>query len=326
MRRRSMAWAILGTAGLFAIRRTASAAYPERPVTLVVPFAPGGGTDILGRLVADHLRGLLNQPFVVENRPGAGATIGASHVARATPDGYTLLVGTSAELTIGPTLLSPQRYDPVKDFAPIALLGSSANALLAHPGYSPRNVAELMRDAAARPQGVSYASGGVGTGPHLSGELLQAMTGMHLSHVPYRGSGPALSDVMSGQVPLMFATLAAALPVIRDGRVRALAVTSATRSSELPDVPTVAEQGLPGYESVTWYAVLAPAGTPAEALTQLRGAIETVLRTPALQARLRTLGIEAPAQQPDMPAMRARIHSELLAWARLIRENDIRAE
>lgn len=327
MRRRSFAQTLAAILLSVYAATPALAAYPERPVRLIVPFAPGGGTDIVGRLVAERLSTALKQPFIVENKPGAGAMLGAELVAKSPADGYTLLMGTSAELTIGPNL-SPGslRYHPVDDFIPVALVGISPNVLLAFPGFAPRNIAELTAYAKAHPQRVSFGSGGAGTGPHLSGELLKHMGGIPMTHVPYRGSGPALADLMSGQTQLMISTMAPALPLIKSQKVRALAVTSDRRSGLLPDVPTVAEQGLPGYHAVTWYAVLAPAATPRDAVERIRQSIEASLKTPEVQERLGKLGIEPPAAASESPALQERIRGELASWAALIKETGIRAE
>jgi len=311
--------------GVAAAGGTAQGQYPERPVTIVVPFAPGGGTDILARQLAERLTVVLKQPFIVENKSGAGAAIGAAFVARATPDGYTLLMGTSAELTIGPNL-RPVNYDPAKDFVPVALVGVSPNIILANPSFPPQSIRELVMYAKASPDKTNYGSGGVGTGPHMSGEMLNAMAGVRMTHIPYKGSGPAMADVISGQTQLMISTMAPALPMIKDKKVRPLAVTSAKRSAQLPDVPTVAEQDLPGYESVTWFAVMAPTGTPEPVLQRLRGAIAFLLKSPEVIQRMEGLGIEPATEQPSPSALQQRIKAESENWGKLIKENNIKAD
>jgi len=303
----------------------AQAAYPERPITLIVPFAPGVGTDIVGRLVAERLGREMNQVFVVENKPGAGAALGAAYVANADATGYTLLLGTSAELTIGPNLRKV-KYDPVKSFEPIARLGISPNIILASKKANIATVAQLIDAGKHADRRLSYGSGGVGTGPHLAGELLSAMSGTPLLHVPYRGSGPAMVGVMSGDVPLMISTLAPALPVVKDGKVVPIAVTSPGRSPNLPDVPTVVEQGLPGYESATWYALMAPAGVPPEVLEKLRSAVGKILQQPAVVEKLGTLGIDPISEPEDAKDIRAKISRELAQWGRLIQERNIKVE
>lgn len=300
----------------------ALAGYPERPVTIIVPFAAGGGTDIVGRLLAERLGTLLKQTFIVDNKPGAGAALGASYVANAQPDGYTLLMGTSAELTIGPNLRKVS-YDPVKSFSPIAVIGVSPNVILASPRFAARDIAGVISMAEANPEKITVGNGGQGTSPHLSGEMLNSMARIRTTQVPYRGTGPAMTDVIGGQIDLMVSTLAPALPMLKDNKVRALAVTSGKRAKQLPGVPTVAEQGLPGYEAVTWYALMAPAGIPTEAVERLRNAIQFLLHSKEVADRLDTLGIEPSEDLADPKAIRARIGTELAAWGRLIKTSGI---
>jgi len=303
----------------------AQAAYPERPITLIVPFAPGGGTDIVGRLVAERLGQELNQVIVVENKPGAGAALGAAYVANAEPTGYTLLLGTSAELTIGPNLREV-KYDPVKSFEPIARLGVSPNIILSSRKANTSGIAQLIDAGKKAGSQLSYGSGGVGTGPHLAGELLSSMGGFPFLHIPYRGSGPAMVGVMSGEIPFMVSTLAPALPAVKEGSVIPVAVTSSQRSASLPDVPTVAEQGLPGYESVTWYALMAPAGVPDEVRAKLGDAVRKVLGQPAVIEKLRSLGIDPIPGAEAAEDVRGRISTELAQWGNLIKERNIKVE
>ncbi|MGE4238929.1 Bug family tripartite tricarboxylate transporter substrate binding protein [Ramlibacter sp.] len=302
----------------------AAADYPDRPVKIIIPHAPGGGTDVVGRLMAERLTNVLKQSFVAENKPGAGAMIGAQFVASAPPDGYTLLMGTSAELTIGPNMVKSQRYDPVKDFQPVALVGYSPNVILAASSFAPKNVKELGEFARANPDKLFYSSGGAGTSPHVSGELLKTL-GIPMTHVPFNGTGPAMSAFLSGQMPLIFSTMAPAVPLIKDGRARALAVTSAKRSPLLPDVPTVAEQGLTGYEAVTWYAFMAPAGTPRDVVEKLRGAVAQILATKEMGDRLERMGIVGDDGTAS-EAIRARIGKELAMWGNVIKQNNIKFE
>lgn len=325
MKRR--AFALLSLAATLGLSSPAWATYPERPVRLVVPFAPGGGTDIVGRLIAEQLGSALKQAFVVENKPGAGAMLGAEFVAKSAPDGYTLLMGTSAELTIGPKLTpNVARYDPVKDFMPVALVGVSPNVLLAAPGFEPKTIREIISYAQANPAKVAFGSGGTGTGPHLSGELLKNMGKFSMTHIPYRGSGPALTDVLAGQTQLMMSTLAPALPFIKSDKLHAVAVTSAERSHLLPNVATVAEQGLPGYAVVTWYAVLAPAGTPKEHVDALKRALSQIVKTKEVAEKLEGLGVEVPKVVEGGTELQNRIRRELDGWATVIKESNIRAE
>ena len=327
MKRRSIAIAAAAAAIALGLSSPAWAIYPDKPVKLIVPFAPGGGTDIVGRLVAEKLSLLLKQPFVVENKPGAGAMLGADAVAKATANGYTLLMGTSAELTIGPKLTpSAARYDPVKDLIPVALVGTSPNVLLAGPNFTPKNITELIAYAKANPDKIAYGTGGTGTGPHLSGELLKSMGKFSMTHIAYKGSGPALTDVLGGQTQLMISTMAPALPFIKGNKLRAIAVTSSKRSPLLPDTATVAEQGLRGYEAVTWYAVLAPTGTPPEAVERLHRAIAHIVGTKEVSEKLAGLGVEAPETPEGGKALQDRIRRELGQWGALIKSAGIRAE
>ena len=304
----------------------ARAEWPEKPVKIIVPFAAGGGTDIMGRLIAERLSAILKQPFVVENKAGAGATLGADLVAKSPPDGYTLLMGTSAEMTIGPNMIQTAKYNPAKDFYPVAHVGTSPNVILAHPSFPPKDVKELIAYARANPDKVSYGSGGSGTGPHLSGELLKSMGKFPMMHIPYKGSGPAITDLLAGQTQLMIITIAPALPLIQAGKARAVAVTSAKRAAAMPDVPTVAEAGLSGYEAVTWYALLAPAGIPRDIAEKLHGAVQGILTDPEVLKRMNVLGIEPGDGKLFGAAMQERISTELARWGQLVREVGVKAD
>jgi tripartite-type tricarboxylate transporter receptor subunit TctC len=308
--------------GLSLIFAPALAQYPEKPIKLVVPFAPGGGTDVVGRMIAERLGTALKQTIVVENKPGAGAMIGAGFVAKAPPDGYTLLMGTNAELTIGPNMTSSPLYDPVKDFVPVGMIGASPNVLLAHPSFAPRNLAELTAYIKANPDKVTYGSGGTGTSPHMSGELLKTM-GIPMTHIGYKGTGPALNDLIAGHTPLMMSTMAPSMPLIRGQRARAIAVTSLKRSVLLPDTPTVAEQGLAGYEAVTWYAILAPASTPRDPVERLRHALDQVLKSKEVIDRFEAMGIVPDEDHASSEAVQQRIHNEMTLWGRVIKQNNI---
>jgi tripartite-type tricarboxylate transporter receptor subunit TctC len=304
---------------------TAHAAYPDRPITLIVPFAPGGGTDIVGRLIAERLGRELNQSVIVANKPGAGAALGAGYVANAQPDGYTLLLGTSAEMTIGPNLREV-KYDPVKSFEPIGRLGVSPNVILASKMANIDAIPQLISEGKKKGSKFSYGSGGVGTGPHLAGELLSSMGDFPFLHVPYRGSGPAMVGVIGGDTPFMVSTLAPALPAVKEGNVIPVAVTSLQRSDALPDVPTVAEQGLPGYESVTWYALMAPANVPGDVRKKLGDALGKVLAQNEVVDRFASLGISPIATVESPDDIRAKISSELTQWGDLIKERKIKVD
>ncbi len=312
--------------GLFLLGANVMGAYPERPVRVVIPFSPGGGTDIVGRVVAEQLTGSFGTTFLVDNRPGGGGAVGASLVAQAAPDGYTMLVGTSAELTIVPMLYPSTRYKPAADFWPVALLGTSPNILIAHPRFPGKDVRELIAHAKSNPGKLTYASGGIGTSPHLSGELLKSMAGIDMVHVAYKGSGPAQNDLLGGQIELMFSTMGPATPLVKANRIKALAVTSSKRSPLLPDVPTVAEQGLAGYEAVTWYGLFVPMQTPKDVVRRLRTDVDKALSDKNLQNRLDALGIEAGSIEQGGEVLQNRVKNELSRWGRVIKEAGIKAE
>jgi len=275
------------------------AAYPTRPVRLMVPFPPGGGIDIIARAVAVKMADALGQPFVIDNRAGGGGVIGAEIAARAGPDGYTLMVATGGGFVINPLLHSKLPYDPQKDFEPISLLAVNPTVLVVHPSLPVTTVKELIAHAKAKPRQLNYASAGSGTPIHLGMELFKWMTGTDLVHVPYKGSVPALTDVVSGQVQVMLNTMPATLPHVRAGKLRALAVGSAKRARAIPELATVAESGVPGFEAVTWAGLSAPAKTSAAVITKLNAAVVRGLAEPDLVQQLSTQGAEP---QPMSPA------------------------
>jgi len=316
-----------GVVALFALFSVSVLAqYPAKPVKLVVPFAPGGGTDILGRILAERLADALGKSFVVENRPGGAATLGAELVARSDPDGYTLLFGTSAELTIAPSLRSNIRYNPVSDFLPVSMIGSTPAILLASNTFPAKNLKEIIAMARQNPGRVTFASGGSGTAPHLAGELLREMAGIDMQHVPYKGSGPAQSDLIGGHVNLMFSTVAPSIAIVHTNKAQAIAVTSAKRSSALPAVPTIAELGYPGYDVSIWYGLFAPSKTPSEIVFALRGAIEKLIQEKPFLDRLQTLGIDASPPEERGNAAAVRIGHEIEKWARIIRNANIQTQ
>jgi tripartite-type tricarboxylate transporter receptor subunit TctC len=298
----------------------AQSAYPSRPVTLVVPYAPGGSADILARAVGAELGKRLGQPIVVDNRAGAGTAIGARAVATAAPDGYTLLLGTVSSQAINPAM-NKVAYDPLKDFTAVAPLASIPFVLAANPEAKIDSVAALIARAKAQPDGLSYASAGPGTSNHLAGELLASQARIRLLHVPYKGSAPALNDVVAGVVPLMFDLQATTLPYLKSGKLKALAVTSRTRSSLLPDVPTMIESGLPGYEVSAWFGLFAPARLPAPVLARLNAEVTSILDTPEMKDRLSALGAERESGDPTSYAAYTR--SEAVKWADVIRHNGL---
>jgi tripartite-type tricarboxylate transporter receptor subunit TctC len=303
-----------------------ASAYPDRPVRVVVPFPPGGGTDVVGRVVAEKLSDLLGKQFVVENRPGAGAMLGADQVAKAAPDGHTILVGTSAELTISPALFANVPYKPATDFIPIALLGVSPVVLLANPKFPADDLRGVIAQYQAAPDKVSVASGGSGAAPHLAAELFKSIAAKNLVIVPYKGAADSLRDLIGGQVDLSFSTVASALPHVTNKSIKALAVMSRKRSALLPEVPTSAEQGLPEVDVVTWFGLFVPAATPADVVQQLRGAVATALADRALQERFAQLAVEIGPVEEGGAVLQQRIATELERWKRLVAEAGIKVQ
>ncbi len=323
-------WRVLATAAatvwLTLDGGVARAVYPERPVRIVVPFPTGGGTDVIARVLAQKLSVSLGKQFVVENRPGAGAMLGADHVAKAAPDGYALLLGTSGELTISPGLYSTVPYDPVADFAPITLLGTTPIVLVAHPSFPASRLDTLIAQAKQSPGTIAIGSGGQGAAPHLASELFRRLTGVDIIIVPYKGAGPAITDVVANQVGATFSTVAAALPLVQAGNLKALAMISTQRSILMPDVPSAAEQGTPDYEVVTWFGLFAPAKTPQPIIDLLGEAVMTAMRDPEVGARLIALGIEPSTAAPDGARLRQRIAVEAPRWRRLIQDAGIKPD
>jgi len=294
----------------------------DKPITLVVPYAPGGTTDILGRLVAQQLGNALGRPMIVDNRPGAGSAIGASFVARAAPDGNTLLVATSTTLAINPWLYRKLSYDPAKDFAPVSLIGAVPLMVVVNPSVKADSLAELVALAKAQPDGLSYGSAGNGSPQHLAAEMFKAATGVRLTHVPYKGSALALTDLLGGQLQLMFTDIAPALQQVRAGKLRALAVTSRKRQDILPEVPTVAESGVPGtagFEAVAWQSIVAPAGTPAAIVERYSREIGKIMAQPELRARLQGEGLEPGSSTPAQLA--AYMKDETRRWGEVVRNS-----
>ena len=307
------ALASLGAAMPFAF----AADYPTKPIRIVVPFPPGGTTDILARAVAQKLSETWNQQVIVDNRPGAGGNIGADLVAKAAPDGYTLVMGTVGTHAINPNLYRKMPYDHVKDFAPVILVAGVPNVLVVNPSLPVHSVHELIDYAKANPGKLNFASSGNGTSIHLSGELFKTMAGVQMTHVPYKGSAPALADLMGGQVQLMFDNLPSSLGLIKGGKLRAVAVTSTTRAAALPDVPTIAESGLPGFEASSWFGLLAPAGTPHDVVGKLNGVVAAWLATPEAKDKLLAQGAIAAGGSPE--AFAKHIESETSKWAKVVK-------
>jgi tripartite-type tricarboxylate transporter receptor subunit TctC len=305
---------------------TAAAAqsFPSKPVRVVITYPPGGSTDVVGRALAAKLTEVLGQQVVVDNRGGAGGIIGSDIVAHATPDGYTVLLGTSAGMSINPLLHKKLPYDVQRDFAPISLVVINPQALVAHPALPANTVQELIKLARTKPGQINYASPGVGSPNHMGMELLKSMTGINVVHVPYKGGGPAMTELLAGQVQLLFNSIPSVLPQVKAGRLKALAVGSARRSPAMPDVPTVAESGVPGYEYATWYGLFAPAGTPRPVIAQLNKAVAAALKNPELAQSLASQGSEPNPTTPDELARF--VKSEHDRWSRVVRAAHLTAE
>ncbi len=315
--------ALLGAAS-DAWAQGAAAGYPNKPIRLVLPYPPGGGSDTIARPLAQKLSENLGQQVIVDNRGGASGNIGMEIAARAAPDGYTMLMALTAQLAVNVSLFRKIPYDPVRDYEPITLLGSGGYILVVHPSLPVRSVRELIALARARPGQLAYSSSGNGSGGHLAAELLNTMAGIKMLHVPYKGGGPALMDLIAGQVQVLFSTQLASWPHVQSGRVRALAVSTAKRPASLPDLPTVAEAGVPGYDSGVWYGVLAPAGTPRGIIAKLNGEIVRVLNHPDYRSLLVNNTIEPIGSPPE--ELGAFIRSEIKKYAKLIKDAGVRVD
>jgi tripartite-type tricarboxylate transporter receptor subunit TctC len=297
--------------------------YPTRAVRLVVPFPASGATDILARVVAEKLAESLGEPVPVENRPGAGGSLGSALVAKAAPDGYTLLMATTSTHSIGPAL-QKLPYDPEKDFAPVCLIANAAGVLVVSPALGISSPQELIALAKAKPGELNFSSSGTGTIVHLSGELFVRMAGVKMQHVPYKGTALAAADIKSGQIAMMIDNIVSAIPFMKSGMQKGLAVTSAKRSEVLPELPTLAESGVPGYESVAYFAIFAPAGTPPEIVKRLNADLVKIVHTPQVKARLLELGADPVGSTPE--ALAATVRAERAKWARVIQEANVKTE
>lgn len=301
-----------------------AAQFPAKPVRIVIPFPPAGMTDTLGRVLAQELQKSWGQPVLADNRPGASGNIAAEHVARSAPDGYTLFMGHIGTHGVNPALFAKLPYDPVKDFAPVSLLLSVSNLMLAHPSVPAGNLAELLALARAKPGTITFASPGAGTSGHMSGELLKSMAKVDLVHVPYKGQGPATQDLLGGQVNLLFDTVFSQLGNIRAGKLKALGITSAVRSPLAPEVPTIAEQGLPGYQIGPWFALFAPAGTPPEIVGRINADVVRILAQEEVAKRFTGQGATVHASSPDVLAQH--VSSEIAKWGPIVRSSGARAD
>lgn len=298
--------------------------YPTKPVRLLVGSSAGGGGDILARSVIQRLNDTLGQPVIIDNRGGAGGAIACEIAARAAPDGYTLLIASVGMLAINPALFPQLAYKPMQDFAPVTLLAETPYALVVHPSLPARSVKELVAHLKERPGQLNFASGGAGTGNHFSGELFKLAAGVNITHVPFKGTGPALADVIAGRVQIMFGNLIAAMPQVKSGRLRLLALTSAKRSGSAPDVPTVAESGYTDFQTTTWHGLLAPTGTSKAIVTRLGANMVKILRQPDIAERLASQGTETIASTPESFAEHLKI--ETAKWARVVKQAGIKAE
>jgi len=315
---------LTGTGALWPLAARAADAWPSRAIRLVVPFAPAGTSDILARLLGDKLSQALGQPVVVENKAGAGGVIGADAAAKSAPDGYTFLLGTISSHAINPNFQKGVPYDPVKDFAPVDLIGSISNVLLTGASQPYKSVADVVAAAKASPGTLAFGSAGTGSSQHMSGEVFKQLAGIDLIHVPYKGSGPAISDLIAGQIPLSFDTVTVAKAQIDGGKVRALAVTSAKRSAALPDVPTMQEAGIAGFDVASWQAIYAPANTPKDIVQRVNSELERIMQMPDVQKRFAELGVVHEANTPESFA---KFGSEQLAmWRKVITEGKLKPE
>jgi tripartite-type tricarboxylate transporter receptor subunit TctC len=298
--------------------------WPTKPITYVVPFAAGGTTDTLARIIGQKLSTALGQPVVVDNKPGAGGNIGSDFVAKAAPDGYTILGGTISSHSINPSLYPKMPYDAVKSFAPITLIGTNPLVLIVPPTSSIMTLKDLIAQAKAKPGSVTFASAGNGTSQHLAGEMLKSAAGIDLIHVPYKGSGPAIQDLMGGQVAMMFDTTVVAAPQIKAGKVRALAVTSAKPVKGFDGIPTMGEAGLPGYVITSWQGIFAPAKTPPAIVARLNAEITKILAMPDVHERLEQLGIDPVGNTPEQFA--AFQQAEIAKWAKVVKEGGVKID
>ena len=299
-------------------------AYPAKPVRFIIPFPPGGATDILGRILGQKLGETLGQQFIVDNRGGASGNLGLELAAKAPPDGYTVTIGQAANLAINLSLMGKLPYDPVRDFTPITMIATSPNLLVVHPSLPVKSMKDLVALAKAKPGALNYASSGNGSPGHLAAELFKQIAGIQMTHIPYKGAGPALTDVVAGHAQLYFTAPISAQPFVKGGRLRMVAVTTAKRSPSLPDVPTVAESGYPGMDVASWWALLAPAGTPKDVIARLHTETVKILGTNDMRERLAAQGADAAPGSPEQ--LGAYIKSEIANWAKMVKTTGVKID
>jgi len=319
------ALARLIAAGLVLLSATASAqTYPNRPIRFILPFAPSGGTDVVARLFADRVAQDLGQQVVIDNRPGAGGIQGTQMGVQAEPDGYTLLMGLPVTITVAPALFRKLPYDPLKDLAPVGMTGSSAYVLAVHPSLPVKSVADLIAYSKTKPGDLRYAAGTIGAGNHLSAELFKSMTRTSMLYVPYKGGGPALVGVLSGEAQVIFGSMLTTVPHVRTGKLRALGLTGAKRAAALPDLPTIAESGVPDYEVPVWFAIFVPKKTPAAIVSLLNGEIQKLMNDPRAKASLTSQGFEAEPSTPE--GLTKMMQAETAKWTRVVKEAGVKPE
>ena len=301
----------------------AQATYPDKPIHIVVTFTTGGAPDILARLIGERLQANWGQSVIVDNKPGAGGNTGADAVAKAPPDGHTIVVGTVGTHSINGALYAKMPYDMVKDFTPVTLLATTPNMLVVHNGVPAKTLAEFI--ALGKKDGkMSFASSGSGTSIHVSGELFKSMTGIDMEHIPYKGRASAIPDLLGGRVTMMFDNMPSSLPLVKEGKLRALGVTSAQRSPAAPDIPTLAEAGLPGFEAVSWFALFAPANTPKPIVDKLQGEVAKIIKSPEVSKKLAEIGLDPVGSTPEALASYQR--SEIVKWAKVVKDSGAKAE
>jgi tripartite-type tricarboxylate transporter receptor subunit TctC len=323
--RRAVAALLCGALASLALPALADPAYPNKPIRLVVPYPPGGTVEILARTIGEEVTKAWGQPVLVESRPGASGNIGSQAVAAAAPDGYTLVIGTQSSHGTNTILIKDTKHDPFRDFEPITMVASAPLLLVVNPKAVPAtDVRQLIDHIRAQPKGVNFASASTGGGGHLAGERFKKVTGLEMVHVPYKGSGPARIDLIAGHVTMMFDNIGSSLPAVQAGQLRALAVTSAKRTSVAPELPTMIESGLPGFALDTWYAIYGPAGMPKDVVRKLNTELVRVLQLPSVQAKLRGLGMDVVAGTPE--ELTARMKSDMQVYAEIIRDAGLRAE